>query len=307
VGTPELLRAHNFQEVDWAILESVAPVLPQRKVAMPDEWEHPLLDVYEDWLRFAIAIYEQAETSRRQRGGYLRIPDGWTRVFFSRLSERLLNLDAQSALHRFLEPILATWERAPELMETFMRALLMEASANGASAAAFVPLWKQIGMTILSADIVRERRFRHDRHVEGILAILVFGDPLTTWRTDTFEPVERCADLITQWCRAVGELPACFRALTRLLSSVGSRLVVRHGVAWLAICLDNDDVAAALFAEYDIAQALAALLVKTYRYHSRALRSSDESWRRFNVIVDQLVSAGEPAAASLQARVRSRR
>ncbi|MGH2505075.1 MAG: hypothetical protein ACRDID_21405 [Ktedonobacterales bacterium] len=102
-------------------------------------------------------------------------------------------------------------------------------------------------------------------------------------------------------------MPFCFRALIHMLSSVGFRLFISHGVVWLSTCLSDDDAAAALLAENDIAPLLAALLAKAYRLHGSSLRSPDETWRAFNAIVDQLVSAGEQAAAELQARIRANR
>lgn len=303
----EPLRDRSRRDVDWAVLESVVQVLPSRSETLPDDWTARVLDLFEDWLRFTTGTYVEIEDRAQRHSGHSYRPDDWTRVLCARLGARLLGLDPEEAHRRFVAPMLSEWERAPEMMEIFLRAFLMEASAKDAPLDGFVILWERIGMTILAADVVRERRFRHGHGIEGTLAILVFGDPMTTWRTDEFEPVERCAELISHWCGVVGREPPCFRALIRLLSTIGFGMFASHGVAWLSTCLDSDDAAAAaLLTETSIAQALAALLTKAYRTHGRALRVSGETWRAFNAIVDRLVAAGEPAAAELQARIRAR-
>lgn len=298
------LRTIPYRTVDWAVLESVVKILPARSMKLPDEWNHRLLDVYEDWLYFTITAHVEIED--RKRDDPFR-PHDWTKVFFARLSLRLLALDVDDAQHRFIEPILGAWERAPEMMEGFLRAFLMEASADDVPLDSFVTLWRHIGFAILSAEVVKELRFRYERGIEGTLAVLVFGDPMTTWRTDAFEPVERCSDLITRWCETVGQVRPCFRALIRLLSGIGFRLFVSHGVAWITASLSDESASVALLQEDNtITQSLAELLAKAYRQHRDALRASGSTWRAFNAVIDRLVVVGDPAAAELQARIRAR-
>ena len=43
-----------------------------------------------------------------------------------------------------------------------------------------------------------------------------------------------------EWCSVVGHASACFRALIRLLSTIGFALFVSHGVAWLSASLSDN-------------------------------------------------------------------
>ncbi len=211
------------------------------------------------------------------------------------LGRQLVVYPAQQAIPRYIDPMLKAWEQAPDMMADFVRALLLSASETGLEPSGFIELWYYIGKRVLASERVRSRRFQHDHSMEDILATLIFADPFAT-----------CADLIEEWCATVGSVPACFRALIRLLDSVGFPVLVTHGVGWLHIALASALPADQILDEGSIASALAQLLVKAYAQYGSELPRTTETWQRFNRLVDQLASIGEPSAVDLQQRIRAR-
>lgn len=113
-----------------------------------------------------------------------------------------------------------------------------------------------------------------------------------------------CVDLIEAWVKAVGHTPSCFRALLRLLSSIGFPLFAGKGLGWLSSCLEKAPSPENLLREGYNATTLAELLVKAFREQLEVLLASDMIWRTFNARVDRLSGMGELGAVDLQRSIR---
>jgi hypothetical protein len=290
--------------IDWKRLESVVQALPDSHASLAREWQEKLLALYEDWLRFTIAVHIDVEDAGMGRRVHLYWPDDWDHLFLQALGRLIVVLPLNEATRRFVDPILEAWEQTPRLMEAFLHQLLKEITALGTPRKDFTSLWKGIGEKVLSSETIRAHQFHHDHSIENILAILVFADPYLFWHVDRWDPVAACVDLIDQWCAVVGHVSTSFRALISLLSTIGFPLFVERGVTWLSLCLANAG-SVDLLHEGSNAVALAKLLMKAYHEQREALVAADATWRAYNGLVDRLARIGEPRAVDLQQRIRS--
>jgi hypothetical protein len=304
---PEALSGKTSTDLDWKRLESIVQAIPATHISLDRAWRLKLTALYEDWLHFTLATHIDIENADWERREHLPQLETWDRLFFQSLGQFILPLNPDEAALRFVDPILVGWERTPRLMEAFLRYLLNAASKQGVAHKGFVTLWKGIGERVLSATTIQGHHFQHDHSIENILALLVFADPYTYWHVDQWEPVSECTDLIEQWIATVGYVPACFRALIRLLTTIGFPLFVEKGVAWLFLCLTDTKPADLLLRKESNAAALAGLLKKAYDEQKEALVAVAVNWRKYNALVDRLVRTGEPTAVDLQLRIRSSR
>lgn len=301
---PEPLGERTPLEVDWSRLECAVLLLPGRSAQLPAGWQEKLHHLYEDWLRFTIATHRVVEDPETHRLELRNVPNTWDRLFFASLARSALALPQDEAVRSFINPMLEGWEQVPAMMETFLRSLLDAASDTEPVSGNFVPLWKHIGYRLLSSGESQSSHVLHARNFEQVLALLVFADPYGTWRVERWEPLHDCVDLIEAWVKAVGHTPSCFRALLRLLSSIGFPLFTGKGVGWLSSCLEKAPSPENLLREGYNATTLAELLTKAFREQLEALLASDLNWRTFNALVDRLAGMGELGAVDLQRTIR---
>lgn len=303
---PITLSEKLFLKIDWTSLECATYALPDRYTTLSDDWQEKLIFLYEDLFHFLLAFHQQFETAPMFRDK-LNAADKWIRLFFGSLTRQIVFMQDEEAMKRFINPILAIWEQIPDVMEDFLRALLIAGSEYNPPLKSFATLWQHIGKVMLSNEMFQDHHSSYQSGILNALAILVFADTYTTWHSETWQPLDAFVELIEQWCITVGHIPSCFHALIRLLRTIGFPLFASKGVEWIALCIRktaSQPNGVDLLTE-SVVPSLAELLMRAYKEQKDMLLKSEAIWRKFNSIIDHLVSIGNPVAVNLHQHIQA--
>ena len=214
---------------DWRLYAAVLPVLHNIPPTSRDA-EQKLNRMVDDMLDDTIAAFKGFEKDRDYGGAYLSFHNAWCPYFFKVLESYT------GARPKFRDDVLAKiashWESAPPLLETFMRWTLYWGISEGRKKD-LLPVWKCLLPAVINSKFATE--YYSDDHVKkSIFALLIFADPQTAGGyQDRLDMLEGFTSETSLWCTALAGNKHAIEAITSLLSSASSTLLLVHGIGWL--------------------------------------------------------------------------
>ncbi|MCK4351794.1 hypothetical protein KAW65_00110 [candidate division WOR-3 bacterium] len=228
----------------------------------------------------------------------------WNHLFFPIIANALLQLPKEIAKPKFLNPILEHWEKAPALMEEFLRQLSLVGTYPELEPR-LIELWHQIGDKILSSSLIKSLGYYLHNDMRNILGLLIFSDPtgIVKWKVKEWSPLKETIKFIERWCQTVGHHPDCFPSLVRLLRTIGFNLMPEFGIKWLHACLSERLAQKNFFERSRVTWALAELLHDSYSEQKDEIMKDPETYKDFTVLVDRVAGQGESIAVQLQKKI----
>ena len=143
--------------------------------------------------------------------------------------------------------------------------------------------------------------------VDDAVKAIVFGGLTGCWLTAEWPHVLRFTDVITTWVQRVGFHPDAYQYLLLMLDSPGWRCVPEPALDWLHQIIQLSPDARRLWSQHENGARTARLLKRMWDSERDEIRRDGESLRRFSMLVDRLVAAGEPLASVLQGELEALR
>lgn len=228
----------------------------------------------------------------------------WNHLFFPIIANAVLRLPQDIAEPKLCDPILNNWERAPAMMEEFLRQLSL-AGSQPELEGRLIELWLYVGDIILSSAHCKSLGYYLNREMRNILGLLIFADPtgIIKWSIKEWTPLKKMTHFISRWCNTVGHHPDCFPSLVRLLKTIGFSLMPEFGIGWLYGCILRVDNHKDFFERSRIACSLAELLFDSWLKQEESIKKNPEAFRHFAFLVDKVAEQGESIAIRLQLRL----
>jgi len=304
-STPRSLASVPLLQIDYLGLACVLYALPVGEPNKPLQVGPRHLTFMNDLIALTIKLYILSQETYRDRNrDWIQVPVQWSYPFFQLIANWTLYLPLEQAEKHILRPILFHWERAFDLAEELLRALLL-AGSRPELHSRFVRIWRMLVPEILESPTCQNLSGWLDRELRNTLGLLILYDPtgIVSWKVDLWEPVFELVDLIERWVEALGHHPDCFPSLVGLLRSIGFPLVSTHGIKWLYKCFENAGDLDKLLERDGTLSSLASLLHDAWYKQGDSLRADSTTWHQFLVLVDHLAVRGEQMAVELQRKI----
>jgi hypothetical protein len=294
--TVEDISSHHLQSVLYALpldnqISSVA-TLPK------------VISFIDDLLQFTINAYLHFQKEDRHYHYNEWSHYDWNRLFFRIVANALLRLPKDVAEARLLNPILDNWEKAPALMEEFLRQFIL-VGAQPELEPRLVELWLHVGDKVLYSSHCKSLGYYIPNEMRHILGLLIFSDPtgIIKFNAEEWVPLKEMKNFISHWCQTVGHHQDCFPSLVRLLRTVGFNLMPDFGIRWIHECLNKVDNQKDFFKRSRTANSLAELLHDSWANQRESIEKNAANYKLFALIVDQVAAQGESIAVQLQTKI----
>ncbi|MHA1448100.1 MAG: hypothetical protein ACTSP4_01615 [Candidatus Hodarchaeales archaeon] len=301
---PFTINTGKLMENDvFFIAKKYVPVLASLQHSDVTKSDHrKLITLLVNLLEFTFQAYILNQEKRRGFNKWTY--NDWNQLFFKILAYILLKLPDEVVLSKFGNPVLNNWEKAPAMMEEFLRYLLLTGSRSDLENQ-FVKLWLKYGERILSSEAFRSISYDSylDEHQISILGLLIFHDRFSNWKVEEWEPLYKMQEFIDRWCNTVGHNIHCFANLIRFLSTIGFKIVPESGIQWLYNAILRANNIDTLLKKNDNSTELVSLLSRSWFKYREHLLSNQEQFQKFTFLIDKLAEQGDQFAIRLQSKL----
>ena len=301
---PNPIRNCSSDDIDSHHLQSILYCLPSDIQITQISSSSKLVNFLEELLLFTINnyIHSQQEDKHYNKWAY----NDWNHLFFPIIANALLRLPQSIAHLKLCDPIINNWEKAPAMMEEFLRQLIFFGSQPELEDR-LIELWPHLGGQVLISDHCKSLRFRVNKEMKNILGLLIFSDPtrIIKWNIQEWAPLKKMTHFISRWCSTVGHHPDCYSSLVRLLETIGFSLIPERGVGWLYSCIIKVDNHKEFFERSGISSLLAELLYDSWSKQELSIKQNLETFKHFAFLVDKVAEQGESIAIRLQSKLQA--
>jgi hypothetical protein len=321
------IRNCSPSEIDSHHLQSILYCLPSGIQITEIPPSNKLVDFLEELLLFTINTYIHFEKEDEHYNKWAH--NDWNRLFFPIIANALLRLPRNIAEPKLFNPIVNNWEKAPAMMERFLR----EFSLVGPQPELedrFIELWLDVGGHVLSSARNKTSGYHLNSEMRDLLGLLIFADPtgIIQWNVQEWAPLKKMVPFISRWCNTVGHHPDCFPSLVKLLKpfisrwcntvghhpdcfpslvkllkTIGFSLMPEFGISWLYNCILKADNHKNFFERSKIVSSLAELLYDSWSKQELSIKQNPERLKHFAFLVDKVAEQGESIAVRLQSRL----
>ncbi|MDD4652234.1 MAG: hypothetical protein PHQ34_08380 [Methanothrix sp.] len=295
---PKSLSNIMPDEIDTHILKSVLYCIPQNKDILSLIHMKKFKDLFESLISFTINSYlfHQKDMGIYNEWDF----NTWNDLIFISLSNIILRVPEDSI--RLLNLILASWEKAPSILEHFLRQLILVGSASDLEDS-LTNIWPEICKNVLNSERCKRLNY-HD--MEDILGLLIFIDPsgAIKWETKEWQPVYELANSIDQWVKAVGSNPLCFRSLIKFLNGIGFGLLIGYGIRWIYECIFNTENKIKLLDTHGSITLLDELINNAWIKYNESLKEDKLIFNEYVYILDIVSHYGGPLSINIQKSLR---
>lgn len=301
---PKSIRNCSYSEIDTHYLQSILYSLPSDSQITQTPSSNKLVNFLEELLLFTINTYIHFEKKDKHYNQWTQYD--WNRLFFPIVANASLRLPLNIAKPKLFDPIVNNWEKAPAMMEEFLRQLGLVGTQPELEDR-LIELWLRIGNRVLSSAYCKSLPgyYYLDNEMRNILGLLIFADPIgiVKWNVQEWAPLKKVTPFITRWCNTIGHHPDCFPSLVRLLKTIGFSLVPEFGISWLYSCVLKVDDHKDFFERSKIASSLAELLYDSWSKQELSIKGTPETFKHFAFLVDKVAEQGESIAILLQTKL----
>ncbi len=301
---PKSIKSCSHSEIDTRYLQSVLYCLPFNNQIISIPSSNKLVDFLEELLLFTLNVYIQFEKEDKQ---YMWAYNEWNQRFFPIIANAVLRLPKNVVEPKLYEPIVNNWEKAPSMMERFLRGLLL-VGPQPELEDRFVEIWFNVGDKVLSLDKCKTKGYYLNEETRNILGLIIFADPqgIVTWKVQEWALLKKMIVFIGRWCDTVGDNPECFSSLVRLLKTIGFALIPEYGINWLYNCISKVENPKKFFERTRISSLLAELLYDSWSKQEQFIKQNPKTLKRFVFLVDLLAEQGESIAVLHQAKLQGK-
>jgi len=298
------IRSCSSSEINSHHLQSILYCLPSGIQITQIPPSSKLVNFLEELLLFTINSYIHYEKEDKHYNEWAY--NDWNHLFFPIIANALLRLPQNIAESKLCDPIVNNWEKAPAMMEEFLRQLSLVGSQPELEDR-IVELWLHIGDCVLSSAHCKSLEYFLNNEMRDILGLLIFADPtgIIKWNVQEWAPLNKMTHFISRWCNTVGYHPDCFPSLVRLLKTIGFSLVPEFGISWLYNCILTVDNYKGFFERSRIASSLAELLFDSWSKQEESIKQNRETLKHFVFLVDKVAEQCESVAARLQSKLQA--
>lgn len=299
---PRPTRKCSYREIDMHHLRSILYCLPSDVQIAQIPSVDKLVSFLQGLLLLTVNTYTHFEEADKHYNEWAH--NEWNHLFFPIIANALLQLPKNIVERKLCSPILDDWEKAPAMMEEFLRQLSLVGSRPELEDK-LVELWLGIGERVLSSDRCKSLGYDLNSKMRNVLGLLIFADPtgIARWKVQEWAPLKKMIPVISRWCDTVGHHPDCFPSLVRLLRTVGFSLMPEFGVGWLYDCIIRADSHKEFFERSRVTSSLAELLYDSWSKQELSIKQNPETLQHFAFLVDKVTEQGESIAVRLQSRL----
>lgn len=299
---PKSIKNCLYAEIATNYLQSVLYCLPSHTQVTQIPLSSKLVNFLEELLLFTINTYIHFEEEDKHYNEWAH--NNWNHLFFPIIANALLRLPQNIVESKLCDPIVNNWEKAPAMMEEFLRQLSLVGSQPELEDR-LIELWIHIGYRVLSSTHCESLGYYLNDEMRDILGLLIFTDPsgIMKWNIQEWEPLKKMIPFISRWCNTVGHHPECFLSLVGLLKTIGFSLVPEFGISWLYSCILKVDNYKNFFERGRIASLIAELLYDSWSKQETSIKQNPETLKHFAFLVDKIAEQGESVAVRLQTRL----